>query len=110
MLISYALAMVLVLTSQAMAIARGGADATDQRFLCIGGQVALVYVDQEGVPVEAPHFCPECTLTAELPTRAVAPKPIETLVRDDAQRLSTAQLIAAAQHRTQQSRAPPKVV
>ena len=57
------LAVVLVLTGQSMAAARGAADATGKMVLCVGTQSVVVYMDEQGQPVQAPHFCPDCTLS-----------------------------------------------
>lgn len=71
-LISLALVALLTLTSQAMAVARGASAAADQMVLCIGADAVVVYVDAEGQPTAAPHFCPDCVLlgadTAGAPT------------------------------------------
>ena len=57
------LAVVLVLTGQSMAAARVAADATGKMVLCVGTQSVVVYMDEQGQPVQAPHFCPDCTLS-----------------------------------------------
>ena len=46
-----------------MAAARGAADATGKMVLCVGTQSVVVYMDEQGQPTQAPHFCPDCTLT-----------------------------------------------
>ena len=61
--IAICLAVVLVLTGQSMAAARGAADATGKMVLCVGTQSVVVYMDEQGQPTQAPHFCPDCTLT-----------------------------------------------
>ena len=49
------LAVVLVLTGQSMAAARGAADATGKMVLCVGTQSVVVYMDEQGQPVQAPE-------------------------------------------------------
>ena len=57
------LSLVLVLTAQSMAIARGAnTGATDQIVICSGGASVTVYVDETGTPVDPPHICPDCML------------------------------------------------
>lgn len=50
-----------------MAAARGANDATGQMVLCTGTGPVVVYMDESGVPTQAPHFCPDCTLAALTP-------------------------------------------
>ncbi len=59
----FLLALMLTLTGQSMAIARGAAAATGQVEICIGDQVVVVYIDSEGQPTQAAHICPDCVLT-----------------------------------------------
>ena len=61
--IAICLAVVLVLTGQSMAAARGATDATGKMVLCVGAESVVVYMDEQGQPTQAPHFCPDCTLT-----------------------------------------------
>ena len=55
-----------------MAAARGANDATGQMILCTGTGSVVVYMDESGVPTQAPHFCPDCTLNALTPAIAVS--------------------------------------
>ena len=61
------LALMLALTGQSMAAARGASDATGQMVLCIGTESVVVYMDEAGAPTQAPHFCPDCTMMALTP-------------------------------------------
>ena len=61
--IAICVAVVLALTGQSMAAVRGAADATGKMVLCVGPQSVVVYMDEQGQPTQAPHFCPDCTLT-----------------------------------------------
>ena len=58
--LSFSLALVLVLTSQAMASARGAAAATGQMVICNGDGTRVTYTDATGAPTAPPHICPEC--------------------------------------------------
>ncbi|MEM6323218.1 MAG: hypothetical protein AAF748_06020 [Pseudomonadota bacterium] len=58
-----ALSFALVLTSAAMATARGHArSVAGHVVLCAGFTVIVVSVDAQGQPVEEAHLCPDCAL------------------------------------------------
>jgi hypothetical protein len=61
-IIAVLLALVLGLTSQSMAVARGASAATGQMVLCTGTGPVAVYLDAEGQPTSAPHICPDAAL------------------------------------------------
>lgn len=62
--ISALLALVMVITSGAMAVARGQTyDVAGHVILCIGHGLVVVQIDRNGEPVEAPQLCPDCTLS-----------------------------------------------
>lgn len=56
------LVLLLVLTSQSMAVARGMTGPVGQMVLCTGTGPVSVFVDQNGQPVAPPHYCPDCAL------------------------------------------------
>ncbi len=58
----FCLALLIGLTAQQMALARGQAMAAGQVVLCIGGQAVSVAVDDSGKPVGPAHICPDCAL------------------------------------------------
>jgi hypothetical protein len=60
--IAVLLALVLGLTSQSMAVARGASAATGQMVLCTGAGPVAVYLDAKGQPTSAPHICPDSAL------------------------------------------------
>jgi hypothetical protein len=66
------LALMLVLTSQAMAVARGTSGPAGQMVLCTGTGPTLIYVDQNGVPTGPAVYCPDCALAG---LAALAPHP-----------------------------------
>lgn len=77
---SLLLALMLALTSQSMAVARGASAATGQMVLCTGTGPVAVYVDAQGQPTSAPHICPDSAFNVlfelrppvlEAPTRLV---------------------------------------
>ena len=53
------LALVLALTGQSMAVARGMPDAAGTIVLCTGTGPMVVSVDDQGQPVGPPHICPD---------------------------------------------------
>jgi hypothetical protein len=56
------LVLMLVLTGQSMAVARGATGPDGQLVLCTGTGPVAVYVDENGVPIGPPMFCPDCAL------------------------------------------------
>lgn len=58
------LVLLLVTTSQSMAVARGSAAAVGQMVICTGSGPVAVFLDAEGRPTNAPHLCPDSTLVA----------------------------------------------
>ncbi|WP_306153752.1 hypothetical protein [Roseovarius sp. MMSF_3281] len=56
------LALLLTLTSQTMAIARGAPPPVGQAILCTGTGPVTVLVDAEGQPTGQVHICPDCAL------------------------------------------------
>ena len=57
------MAMVLVLTAQTMAVARGQAVATGEMVISAPPVSWTVQVDAEGNPVGPPHVCPDCVMS-----------------------------------------------
>jgi hypothetical protein len=58
-LLSLFLALVVILTSQQLALARGQAMAAGEMVLCVGGGMMTVAVDATGKPVGPAHVCPD---------------------------------------------------
>lgn len=72
------LALMLALTGQSAAVARGMPDAAGQIVLCTGAGPVSVLVDENGQPVGPGHICPDCALSlfavaGGLPEFAVRP-------------------------------------
>lgn len=57
------LALVLSLTGQTMAVARGAAPAVGVMVLCTGAGPRAVLVDESGAPTGPRHLCPDCALS-----------------------------------------------
>lgn len=63
-ILTFTLALLIAVTSQQMAMARGMArDASGQVILCTGDGVITVTLDAQGEPMETVHICPDCALT-----------------------------------------------
>jgi len=60
--LAFALALMLALTGQSMAVARGSTDVAGQMVLCTGTGPVTVYMDADGQPVPPPHHCPDCVV------------------------------------------------
>lgn len=107
---SLVLALMLALTSQSMAVARGAAAATDKITLCTGTGPMAVYVDAEGNPTQAPHLCPDSTLHVVFdvdPPRADVPLDIVLHRAASLPAVDAPRVVAPVRP---PSRAPPSVV
>ena len=69
------LVVLLALTAQQFALARGQTRIAGEAVLCLGGVAVTVQIDENGHPVEKAHFCPECApaLFARFDLPPVAP-------------------------------------
>jgi hypothetical protein len=106
-LIAFCLCLILALTSQSMAVARGASAATGQVVLCTGSGLVAIYVDAEGAPTSAPHICPDAALNvvADLDPIAVVATDLE-FAAIEWQTPETAQAWLV-QHLRAMARAPP---
>lgn len=97
----------VALTSQAMAVARGSADATGQMVICIGAETVTVYTDADGAPTQAPHLCPDCVI--HMIADVAAPRVLvpSRIVNLDAVTLLTALQVLGPHRRIPEPRAPP---
>ena len=107
--IAGALALILVLTSGAMAVARGQTMAAGSIVICAGAGPVSIPVDAEGNPTGPAHICPDCALGL---LDAAAPAQAEALCEA---RLTTARFThppefgPSAQTPAAKARAPPSV-
>ena len=61
--LSLALALIMALTSQSMAAAKGMThDVAGQVVLCTGDGLRTIQIDRDGNPIEVVHICPDCAL------------------------------------------------
>ncbi len=61
-MLPYALSLLVILTGQGLAGSRGMDRAVGQMVLCTGSGPVVVYMDAEGQPTQAPHYCPDYAL------------------------------------------------
>ncbi|MGX0976645.1 hypothetical protein ACSSVY_002365 [Roseovarius sp. MBR-51] len=106
-ILALGLCLLLALTSQSLAVARGAAQPVGEIVLCTGTGPVTVTVDGEGQPVVTPHLCPDC-----LPGFAVVleARPALTEWRAPARRLSVTIVISDVVTRSLPAgvaRAPP---
>ena len=109
--ISAVLALVMLLTSGAMAVARGQAyDVAGQIVLCSGHGIVVVLLDAEGDPVARPHLCPDCMLSSSDP--GAGPLPAAAPIRVEPVAFSALAVPAhgIARLPTAHARAPPASV
>lgn len=64
------LALILVLTGQSVAMARGMPLAAGLIEICSGGRAIMIMVDENGEPTGGAHICPEFTLNITDPVPA----------------------------------------
>ena len=104
------LAAVMVLTSQSMAVARGGTGPAGQIVLCTGTGPVAVYVDDDGQPTGPPHLCPDCALHLldAFAAPDIAPAPLVAAPRK--QRFVTAAPHGETRSHTPSARDPPAAV
>lgn len=57
-----ALGLALCVMATSHAIAAGRVAALHQVELCIGLETVVIYLDENGDPQSAPHYCPDCAL------------------------------------------------
>lgn len=57
------LSLLVILTGQGVAASRGLDRAVGHMVLCTGDGPVVVYMDADGQPTQAPHFCPDHALT-----------------------------------------------
>ncbi len=69
-LIALSLALSLLLTSGAMAVARGQSDIGSLMVICTGHSYTVMEISADGTPVEHAHLCPDCTLSLIMATAA----------------------------------------
>lgn len=70
----------------------------------------VVYVDVDGAPMQAPHFCPECLLLANSGAGEAKALIVSAVERSAQFHISSAQATPRHWRMLPKSRAPPPVV
>lgn len=106
-LLGLSLVLLLAITSQALAVARGEAPAAGYAVYCIGGSMVTVAIDADGHPVSEPHLCPDAVAgfaVLSLPQRPWAAPQVQAF---DITRAEPVLRQALAQGPVPQARGPP---
>ena len=106
-LTALALALLLVLTAQSMAVARGMPGAAGSIVLCTGSGPVTILTDAEGQPIGPAHVCPDCTLSLIVTVAHAAPEASCPLGRAEALVLPSALLVLQHGTRPFSARDPP---
>lgn len=104
------LALLLVLTGQSMAIARGFGGPAGEMVLCTGSGPVMVYVDENGAPTKPPHYCPDGVLSLLVDMPAPDPMLLPLIMRSVALPGLTPALIRLSSLLRATARAPPRPV
>ncbi len=103
----YALSLLVILTGMGVAESRGMDRAVGQMVLCTGNGPVMVYVDEDGQPTRAPHYCPDYALSllgAVHPDQASLPQAPAKTVPELLRRANSLIAAPVPQH---PARAPP---
>ena len=108
--IGLCLALMLALTSGAMAVARGQTMAAGTIVLCTGTGPLAVSVDADGQPVGPAHICPDCALSLlDAPAPAPADMALPGVWVAFLVPLTALQAVPRQVRERPQARAPPLV-
>ena len=61
--LALAISLLVILTGQGVAVSRGMDRAVGQMVLCTGTGPVVVYMDEDGHPTKAPHYCTDYALS-----------------------------------------------
>lgn len=104
------LALMLALTGQAMAVARGTPSASGEIILCTGTGPISVLVDEKGQPVGKPHICPDCALSVFAALGEEPPQVLRPLGRGTALRIEIGRHDTFEQPVPARARGPPVLI
>lgn len=104
------LAVILALTGQSMAVARGMPSASGEIILCTGTGPISVLVDANGQPVGKPHICPDCALSLFAALAVEPPQLLRPVGRVIALRVEIGSHNETGLVIPQRARGPPSVV
>lgn len=109
-LAALALALLLVLTAQSMAVARGMAGPFGAVVLCTGTGPVTILTDAEGQPVGPAHICPDCTLSLIVSLPQADSDVAHPMGRAEAVLPLSAKPVLAQAQRAFSARDPPAVI
>lgn len=102
-----ALAVLLVLTGQSMALMRSAPDPAGQMVLCTGTGPITVLTDENGLPVGQPHICPDCAMSLFAAVLAAPEMPPRPALRSEAAVVRAPRVTVQAAHVAPSARDPP---
>ena len=97
----------LLLTGLALGAARGQARIAGAVVICAGNAVTVMTVDENGNPVEAPHFCPDMALSLLAAVAVPNAAPLRVATASEAMFQPPPALGASRDAPTARARAPP---
>jgi len=105
--LSVLMALVIVVTAQELAVARGQPHAAGQIELCTGEGVLMVALDAQGNPVGPAHICPDAAMLLMAAWAPSAPDPARPVHISRAGYLIAETRGGLDIHITAQARGPP---
>ena len=101
------LALMLALTGQSMAMARGASSPVGEMELCTGTGPITILVDENGQPTGPAHICPDCALSLFAAIATDDTQPLRPLGRVVVLTLPAGQEPRAQPRVAAQARGPP---
>lgn len=101
------LALLLALTGQSMAVARGTPNAAGQIVMCTGTGPTVVSVDDTGQPVGPPYICPDFATSLFAATYLPPAVPVRPLTRALVLPLPARTLVVSLKAPSASARGPP---
>ncbi len=108
--IGFGLILLLLLTSQSMAVARGVSGSGGQIELCTGTGPVMVFVDETGTPTDPPRYCPDQVLTVLAHVTMPVPEPLPVQGAGQAEAVSGSRSKSARPRPIRLPRGPPSAV
>ena len=105
-----ALALLLVVTAQSMAVARGMPGAAGSVVLCTGSGPVTILTDAEGQPIGPAHICPDCALALIVTLEQSDTVVLHPMGRADALPVAAVSVVLPQDMRPFSVRDPPAVI
>ena len=109
-LIALTLALCLLLTSGAMAVARSHAETGSLMVICSGKGYVTIEIGADGEPIEAAHICPDCVLSLVVDVDTPSALPAQVIFVGLLEVGTPAQLVGWRTKVQFSARAPPALV